>query len=196
MAPRLFAIVLAAGRAERFGAVKQLQQFNGQTLVSRSVRSAAKLCGHRTVLVTGNAGIEVHAACAPLDGFLVHNSEYRDGMASSIACGVAAVAQCADAVMILLADQPLVGIRQLTALRDKWLENPGKAAASRYHGRLAVPAIFPKRDFAALLALTGDQGARSVLLQYGDKLPAVDLPEAAFDIDRPDDLQRLQQASD
>lgn len=195
-APQLFAIVLAAGRAERFAAVKQLQHYEGQALVSRAVRSAADLCGRRTVLVTGCAGREVHAACAPLDGFLVHNSEYLDGMASSITCGVAAVAHCADAVMILLADQPLVGIRQLTALRDKWLEDPRQAAASRYRGRLAVPAIFPRRDFARLQALAGDQGARSVLQQYGDSLPAVDLPEAAFDIDTPDDLKRLLQASD
>lgn len=191
MAPRLFAIVLAAGRAERFGAIKQLQEYSGQALVVRAVRNAETLFGERTVLVTGNAGTDVHAACAPLDGFLVHNSEFTMGMASSIASGVAAVAHCADAVMILLADQPLIGTRQLTALRDKWLENPQLAAASSYEGRSAVPAIFPQQDFAALMALQGDQGARSILQPYGDNLPTIDMPEAAIDIDRPEDLRRL-----
>lgn len=188
----LFAIVLAAGRASRFGEPKQLQELDGQSLVARAMRCAEQVCGERTVLVTGHAGGEVHNACAPLQGFLVHNNAFASGMASSIRSGVDAVGACADGVLILLADQPLVTATELERLRDLWLEQPARPAACRYAGRAAVPAIFPRSDFAALMSLQGDRGAQALLRAYGDELPQLDVPEAAVDIDEPLDLENVR----
>ena len=117
---RLYVIVLAAGMASRFGSTKQLADYEGEPLVRRAVRLAESVCAERTVLVTGNDWQRVHNACAPLQGFLVRNEEYASGMGSSISRGVKAVAGVADAVLVLLADQPLITTQYLQDLIGQW----------------------------------------------------------------------------
>ncbi|MBT8085064.1 MAG: nucleotidyltransferase family protein [Woeseia sp.] len=189
--PRLFAIVLAAGTASRFGAIKQLAIWRGQTLVARAARLAEQLCAARSVLVSGYASREVHAACAPLQGYLVVNDDYPSGLGSSIACGVAAVGDASDGVLVMLADQPRVTIAHLEALASAWRTAPDCAVASRYSGDIGVPAIFPASDFDELQALTGDRGARKLLIAHGTALRIVDCEAAALDVDHPADLDSL-----
>jgi molybdenum cofactor cytidylyltransferase len=188
---QLFAIVLAAGRSSRFGSVKQLARFQGMPLVARALREVEAVCGERTVLVTGNQGADVYSACAPLKGFRVHNVEFAAGLASSIACGVAAVSHVADAVMLTLADQPLVDRRHLAALAVSLVAEPTQIVATGYAGKSGVPAIFPCSTFEELRGLQGDQGARAVLLDAGDKLRVINCEAAAADIDVPADLSKL-----
>lgn len=189
--PQLYAVVLAAGSATRYGSPKQLANYHGTALVTRSLRLAEQLSAGRSVLVTGHAGREVHAACAPLRGFLVHNEDYRQGLGTSIARGVAAVRGVADGVLLLLADQPLITLEHLHALEARWREQPGRAVASRYAASIGVPAILPATDFDALLALDGDRGAKAIIAAHGSRLIALDFAAAAADIDFPEDLAAL-----
>ncbi len=189
--PRLFALVLAAGLSERFGAVKQLARYRGQPLAARALRIAESVCGNRTVLVTGHHGAAVHAACAPIAGFLVHNSDYRQGLASSIAHGVAALRHAADGVLLLLADQPLIDQQHLTRLAERWSAAPERIVATAYAGKSGVPVIFPQRLFDDLCNLTGDTGAQPLLRRCGSDVVTVHCEAAATDIDRPEDLAKL-----
>ncbi len=188
----LFALILAAGQASRYRDVKQLALFRGQTLVERAVREAEAVCGERSVLVTGHAATRVHAACQPLRGFLVHNDDYASGIASSIRSGVRALAEVAEGILITLADQPLVDRQHLAALCSKWQQHPQRIVASRYADTSGVPAIFPRSCFPELLELQGDQGARSVIDRHGDNRLTIFSDAAAFDVDQPADLDKLE----
>ncbi|MEX0707407.1 MAG: nucleotidyltransferase family protein [Woeseia sp.] len=189
--PRLFAIVLAAGLSQRFGAVKQLAKYRGQPLAAHTLRIAESLCSNRTVLVTGHHGAAVHRACAPIAGFRVHNSDYRQGLASSIAHGVAALRHAADGVLLLLADQPLIDQQHLTRLAERWSAAPERVVATAYAGKSGVPVIFPRRLFDELCELTGDTGAQPLLQRCGGDVLTVHCEAAATDIDRPEDLTEL-----
>jgi hypothetical protein len=70
--------------------------------------------------------------------------------------------------------------------------NPEAIVAASYGGTLGVPAIFPRRCFTALGELRGDQGARVLIQRELDTLVRVPLPNAAIDIDRPEDLLELE----
>jgi molybdenum cofactor cytidylyltransferase len=183
-----FAIVLAAGRSSRFGATKQLQPFAGRPLVARAVRLAEDVCGCRSILVAGSDWAAVAEACAPMQGFLVLNSEYASGMASSIASGVKAVARVADAVLLLLADQPLVTPAHLHQLISTWHASPDSIVTSAYAATTGPPVIFPRRDFDALQSLHGDRGAHSVLEAAAGRVLCIDFADASLDIDRPEDV--------
>lgn len=188
---RLYALVLAAGTSSRFGSVKQLQEYEHTPLVMHAVRLAESLCGPRSVLVAGHEWQAVVDACRPLRGFFINNARYREGMSTSIACGVKAVADAADAVLLLLADQPLVTGSHLAQLLAAWDESPAHIAATAFAATAGPPVIFPRLYFDELCELQGDHGARSVLTRAADCVREVWFEPAAVDIDRPEDVDKL-----
>ena len=184
----IFAVVLAAGASTRFGRTKQLEQFEGVSLAAGAMRKAESVCGAQSVLVTGKDWQKVADTCAPLAGYFVINTDYEQGLASSIACGVRSVAESADAILLMLADLPLVTTEHLTNLIDAWAESPQKIVASAFEDTLGPPIVFPKADFDALMQLSGDRGARPIIDANKGRVQAIPCEEAAFDIDRPEDL--------
>jgi len=188
----VFAIILAAGESSRFGSTKQLSEYDGTSLVARAVRLAERVCGDRSVLVVGSDWKRVLAACGSQRGFLVRNERYASGMAGSIACGVRSVAHMADAVLIVLADQPLITSEHLNSLLEEWKKATDDIIVSEYLGVQGPPAIFPAHCFDHLMKLEGDQGARALLKDSGYAVKGLKFDAAAVDIDLAEDLQKLQ----
>lgn len=187
----IFAIILAAGESKRFGSTKQLADYGGEPLVLRAVRLAEEICGDHSVLVAGNDWQRVVIACRPQRGFFVRNDDYDSGISSSIACGVGAVAHTANAVLLMMADQPLIAVGNLNSLIDKWREAPNDIVVSEYSGVQGPPVIFPAHCFDRLMRLEGDQGARALLKDAGYSVSGLAFDEAAVDIDTAEDLAKL-----
>jgi CTP:molybdopterin cytidylyltransferase MocA len=188
---QLFAIVLAAGSSNRFGSSKQLATYGSMPLVTRAVRLGESICGARTVLVAGHQWRPVVDACRPLQGFFVNNTRYRSGMGGSIACGVRSVTGTAGALLLLLADQPLITPGHLEQLVTSWAQSPDQITATSFAETVGPPVIFPRRHFAKLSELQGDRGAREILAAAGNQVRTVKREEAATDIDMPEDIDRL-----
>ena len=187
----IFAIVLAAGQSSRFGSTKQLAELDGETLVRRVTRLAEEVCGDRTILVVGSDWKRVLAACGPQRGFFVRNDNYESGMASSIACGVRSVSRSADAVLLMMADQPLITARHLNSLLGEWRKVPDGIIVSEFSGVQGPPVIFPAHCFDSLMKLEGDQGARSLLSDSRYSVKGLAFDAAAIDIDTLEDLATL-----
>ena len=96
------------------------------------------------------------------------------------------------AVLVMLADQIAVTVEDLRRLVASWRRNPAAISAATYGGVLGVPAVFPRRCFAALGELRGDQGARLLIQREWDTLARVPMPNAAIDIDVPEDLLEVE----
>ena len=189
---RLFSVVLAGGSGSRFGSTKQLAMIGDQPMVARAVAAAEAACGPRTLLVTGSDWAAVANAAKPQRGFIVVNQNYTAGLSSSIAAGVSAIRPLADAVLLLLADQPLVTVSHLQDLEQAWRESPGSIVASAYAKTCGPPVIFPARFFDALSSLSGDKGARAVIDAHQDAVIGIPFEGAAIDVDTPSDLERVQ----
>ena len=106
--------------------------------------------------------------------------------------GVAAADPDADALLLTLCDQPDIRAEQLGTLVAAWRATPDNVAAAAYAGTRGVPAIFPARCREALARLGGDRGAQAVIAAEPD-VTVVDMPEAAFDVDTPEDARRIGQ---
>jgi molybdenum cofactor cytidylyltransferase len=187
----LFALVLAAGGSRRLGSPKQLLKIGGETLIRRTLQRASAVCGGRTIAVLGCEWRAVLRDAADSVGFFTLNEAWQTGLASSLTLGVRTVPDDCRAVLVLLADQPLVDRSDLETLVIAWCRSPSRIAASRYGDILGPPAIFPRAFFPELLELTGDRGARPVLERHRDTLTIVDCEHAALDIDTPDDVAAL-----
>jgi molybdenum cofactor cytidylyltransferase len=188
----LHAVVLAAGASRRFGSPKQLVQFERKPLIQRVIAGATELAGSAVTVVLGAYAAEIAATLAPGTAGIIVNREWQEGIASSIRAAVARLPGACDGVLLLLADQPLVGSHSLGRLAAAWRRQPRSIIASRYRAVTGVPAIFPRWCFSDLAALRGDQGARLVLRRYPDHVVRLAHPEAEVDIDYPEDLLELR----
>src|SRR5262249_22315939 len=87
----LWAIVLAGGESRGLGQRKQLVRWRGDTLIAHSVRRAQAVCDERVCVVLGSQREAVAAALANTAPRLVANEQWREGIASSIRAGIAAL---------------------------------------------------------------------------------------------------------
>ncbi len=192
-------VLLAAGASSRLGQPKQLlTDAAGTPLVRRSAQVLLDGGCDQVIVVTGARATEVAAACAGLARTrCVHNPDFVEGMGRSIAAGVAATPADA-AVLVATCDMPVVDashVRALLAASDAGTRRVASSYAATDEADAlvrGVPALFPASDVAALLALTGDRGARD-LLRQNDTL-SVFLQDGSLDLDTPADIARWHEA--
>lgn len=183
-------LVLAAGASRRFGSAKLLAPLNGQSLLAHSLATAEAVLPGRVSVVLGAHGDELagHTGSARV----ISNPDWEEGLSTSIVAGVTTFGEDVDHVLLLLADQVALSAGHLgTLLEHHWQRSHSAITCARYNGVLGIPAVFSRHWFPTLLNLSGDQGARDLLRSDWAHVSAVDIPEAAIDIDRAEDLQNL-----
>jgi molybdenum cofactor cytidylyltransferase len=184
----LYAIVLAAGAATRFGSAKQLVRVAGRPLLHSAVARAAEIAGTAVFVVLGARADELAPLLKHSPSSVIINRDWREGMASSIRAGVSRLPASCTAVLLTLVDQAAVTAEDLKRLVGAWKRQPEYIAAARYGTTTGVPAVFPRSTFTDLASLRGDVGARSLIQRNPDRLVRVPMASAALDIDTPEDL--------
>jgi CTP:molybdopterin cytidylyltransferase MocA len=178
------AVVLAAGASRRLGSPKQLEMVGGETLLERAVRVARGAGCSPVIVVLGAEAPLMPRSGMPVGVLSVMNNQWAEGMASSVRAGVRACDAAVEGVVLMTCDQPAITAEHLQSLMSGH-----EIRASRYAGRNGVPAFFPRRYFDELLALTGDTGARALLVAA----EAVDLKDGDLDVDTAEDLKRARE---
>ena len=189
------AIVLAAGSASRMGQPKQLLKIGSQSLVQRAVQTALSATCHPVVVVTGAYANEVQQSVRGLSVTCVHNTVWKEGMGSSIRCGVSTavdISPATEAIIILLCDQPLVSPYLLQQLIATYRSTQQPLVASAYGDTRGVPALFHRSLFPALLNVSGATGARKLIRQYQEGVATVSFPEGMYDVDTPEDYEKMK----
>ncbi len=131
-------------------------------------------------------------AYIPASVTLITNAMRGKGISSSIAAAVEYFKESADAIMFMVADQPMVDTGTLDNIISIFRQNPSFIVASSVDGDVRNPMIFPKRYFEDLLQLTGDIGAKSVALANITHVIKIEVsPEKLVDIDTVEDLVKL-----
>ncbi|WP_454702380.1 nucleotidyltransferase family protein [Agrobacterium burrii] len=193
--PRVFVILLAAGRSSRMrkaGASKLFAEFDGIALVRRSAQLALSSTADTVIVVTGHRRLEIEAALDGLGVECVENSKYDHGMATSLATGVIRCSALgADALLVLLADMPGLKTDDLDRLIAAFHTTDGEVVVRAMgDGKPGNPVIIPKSLFEAAANLEGDTGARRVIEVSSLPIVYVEIGEAALlDVDTPEALR-------
>jgi molybdenum cofactor cytidylyltransferase len=188
-------LVLAAGASTRFGSAKQLIRVNGRPLMLTAVSRAVELAGHSVTVVLGAHAAELAPLLRHSPASVAVNRDWNEGIASSIREGLTHAPATADGVLIALADQAAVTTEDLRRLAGLWRRDTTSIATAQYAGTVGVPAIFPRWCFRELNELRGDRGAQVLLQRHVDRLARLPMPSAELDIDQPEDLLALEQAT-
>ena len=186
-------MVLAAGRATRFDGAKLTQDLDGRPLLQHSLAAAQAAFPGRVVLVVGHSSGSVTELSGGLADIVVVNSNYSSGQGSSIAVGVNACRDDAAAIVIMLADQPLVTSGVLDQLVEGWTGDENHIVVSDYGGSQGPPVLFGKGAFDHLCGLTGDSGAKKVIQSGQFDVATIAVGSLGFDVDTPKDLETAAQ---
>ena len=192
--PQVPLILLAAGESRRMGTPKQLLSYKGSSLICHATKETVASVCNPIVVVLGANSDRISPEINNLPVHITYNTQWRQGMSASIANGIIALLEMKvnfDAVIVALADQPLITASVYDRLVERYYQNKVKAVASNYSDTIGVPALFDRTVIPEMLKMKQKGGAKQLLNKYSDRSLNLDLPEAAIDIDTPTDYQQL-----
>ena len=190
--PQLSILIPAAGASKRLGQTKQLVRYKSVSLIQNAVNIAGSINPCEIIVITGHKASAVQNAVDQTPVHWVHNSNWSDGMGSSIAAGAAVVSHASRAVMILLCDQWRLETSDLRLMAETWRSNPERIICARANEQNMPPVIFPVSFLGQLQSLEGENGARDILGDKPEMLIPVPLKNASFDLDTTAGLSRLK----
>ena len=183
-------LILAAGAGSRFGGAKQVAELDGRPLLEHSIRAMTASPVGRVVVVLG-AGAEHVLARIDLHGAEPLVCErWEEGQSASLACGLGALSDC-DAIVVTLGDLPRLStnaIRRVIAARGEGVE----AVRATYAGEPGHPVLLERELFERLRDVTGDHGARNLLLSVSPREVACEDLGGGEDVDTPAQLDTLR----
>ncbi len=192
---RVTAVILAAGAAERMGRTKQLLPWGDTTLLGQVIRTARATAVSQILVVTGHEAAAVAAVAQAEGAAVVDNPAYAAGeMLSSLQTAVRVLPDNVAAVLVLLADQPLVTPAVIDHLLQAYEREPYGLIAPTYDGQRGNPVLIDRRYFAELLALPAGAAPRHLLRRHPDdvRLLPVDAPGVLIDLDDPQTYAQWQ----
>ena len=182
-------IVLAAGASKRMGRPKQLLPWKGRTLLRHACETALATSLRPIVVVLGCEGEACRRELAGLDVHPVANSEWSNGMGTSVASGIAALERCdpeASGALLMLVDQPDLTASFIESILDRWLKGDRAITATQYSEGGGVPALFSRSFFTELKALNSDRGARQIIAREQSAVTLIQSPDELTDLDTPE----------
>jgi molybdenum cofactor cytidylyltransferase len=183
-------LVLAAGSGSRFGGLKQLGDLHGRPLVEYPIEAMAGVPAVERIVVVLGAGADRIQAGARLEPAEVVVAErWEDGISASLRAGLAALAD-ADAVVVMLGDQPFITSQVIAAVLDHH-DDRHDAVRTTYGGRPGHPVLLARRLLQRAGELQGDVGFRALL--EGERIRRFEAGHLAdpTDIDTREELSRL-----
>lgn len=193
--PNLEVAILAGGASRRFGKCKLLAELRNTPLIDYSLELAASINSVRIHIVTGRWHTDICTHLSNKSSINIAQCQnWEKGMGASLKTAIAQCNSNTDGLLVLLADQALISHREIKNLAAAWEQNVQLVCCARYTQTLGPPAIFPKNTFKLINQLPDNQGAKKIL-QMKNTI-TVDIPNAEFDIDTPEELALVQHRLD
>ena len=174
------------------GTMKVLLPWHGQPLIRHIAQIALAAHLEQVIVVTGNEAAAVAQALEDIPVEVVHNDHYHEGLSGSLRVGIGALGSDIAAALVMLGDQPLLTAEVIDRLVECYEQGGALIVAPFADGQRGNPVLFDRKFFTELQAITGDQGARTVLQTYRDAIVAVEVySEMLEDVDTPEAYEAL-----
>jgi len=172
------------------GRLKQLLPYGDRTAVRRCVETVRESGVERIVAVIAPRE-DLRAAFAGLPVRLVENPDAESDMRTSVQLGLRALGEETVAVLICLADHPLVRTATIRALAAEHAAHPAAILAPSFHGRRGHPVLFPREALDGIAAGLTLREARD---RWPGGMRQVDVEDegVVIDVDTPEEYERAK----
>ena len=192
----LGAVLMAAGAGARMGhRPKSLLELDGVPLIRRQLAALRDAGASETVVVLGHHASHIAQHLAGFALTVVHNPNPDAGPVSSQRLGLQSLSGQTDAVLMALADQPLINAQDLRELMDAFSQRPEGASLlyPRVNGQPGNPVIFTADVRAAMLVCPPEVGCKQWRQQNPQQVQPWDTGNRHFfqDVDTPEDVRQL-----
>jgi len=157
------AILLAAGESRRLGIPKLLLPFGKSTILEQTIDNLLNSSVDEVIVVLGYRAEETMRKIANRPVKIAINPIYYQGMSTSIVKGLSLVDNRAQAIMVTLADQPLIDSPTINRLIEESLGHDKGIIIPTYQAERGHPVIFASKYKEELLGLKGDIGGRQTI---------------------------------
>jgi len=185
-------LILAAGLGRRMGDAARpkllLPWHDGKPILWHTVRNALSLELGEVIVVVRPDLPEMLEALRDLPVRCVPNPRYMEGMGTSLAVGIEALSEDAEAVLLMLGDEPDVSVDIVARLIEVYSRNGTPITIAKYGEQVGPPAIFARSIFPDLIRLDGDVGARQLIARHSEWACVVSFEEA----ERPHDIDTMK----
>ncbi len=187
-------VVLAAGMSTRFEGNKMLYPIKGEPMVRRVVKTALSSKVDEVIVVLGFEAPRVREAVKDLGCKIVENPEYATGgQSSSVRCGVRAINQDAEAVMILPGDVAFIEPNVIDMVAEHYRRSRAKIVVASHNGRSGHPILLDRSLIPEILQIDEEGfGLKAVINRHRRLIEYVEAGtcDVLLDIDRNEDLSR------
>jgi probable selenium-dependent hydroxylase accessory protein YqeC len=191
--PQITAVVLAAGASRRMGRHKMLLPWGDTTVIGKVVSTLRAAGVVEPVIVTGRAAPEVKAALQAIPVRWAHNPEYETTeMLQSLQLGIRQISEEAEALLIVLGDQPQIEADIIQQVIRAFHERHSRLIIPSYQHRRGHPWLVHKSLWAELLSMPAEATLRQFLNRHADEIEYlnVDIPSVLMDLDTPEDYAK------
>jgi molybdenum cofactor cytidylyltransferase len=193
---RVGAVLLAAGQGQRMGNIpKSLIELGGVPLINRQLIALSGGGVDEVVVVTGFYHEQIEPLVEQFPVRVVRNPHPEEGQASSVRLGLEALGEAFDAVIMALADQPLINAEDVAQLIVAFKKRPaGEIVMPVVDGQRGNPIILSGKALKDIL----DSGQNMVCRKFMDQNPELvhpfETPNQHFvlDLDEPQDIEKFE----
>ncbi|MFL6332681.1 MAG: NTP transferase domain-containing protein [Pyrinomonadaceae bacterium] len=190
------AVLLAAGLSRRMGTFKPVLPFGGVSVAEACVASLRAAGVGEIVVVVGHRGAEVRAALAHVEGLsFAFNEVEGSEMGVSVARGVEALSEGAEAVLVALVDQPAVPPAEIKRLIEARRRTGARLVLPEWEGRGGHPILVDLSLRGELSGVVPEKGLRALFDAHRPEVLRVPAgsPYIARDMDTWEDYVRLHE---
>lgn len=173
-------------------------EYNNASLVQHAVKEALSTYAEKVMVVVGAEKDRIREELAQFSDNrveVVENDRWTDGIASSIRAGIQRSVKASpsvEGVILMVCDQPFVNAALLHKIISVHRDGGKTIVACMYNGAVGTPVYFNHSYFNDLLKLTGDTGAKKIILKEPDNVGFVEFPQGDIDIDTEQDYVKLK----
>ena len=190
-------IILAAGQSKRMlKDNKLLIKINKKTMIERIINTSLNSNANSTVVVLGHQSDTIQEYIRNKEVVTIINKDYKNGLSSSLQCGISALPDDCDAAIIILADMPNIQSNMINSMIKNYDPSNNKCIiVPTFKTKKGNPILLDRKYFPDILKVKGDKGAKDIILNNKESI--YELPQknssVLNDIDTKEDLSKYIQ---